>query len=167
VIRTASSTKSDLEFKYDASGNRIAKIEKPHGSSVENGGVDVTASWKSTYYVRDAQGNVMGNYYYTYPGTASYKLTERTIYGSSRLGSENTQVNMLASTLPIPFPRTLGNKYFEGSNHLGNVLSVFTDKKVPRDDTFCTTEVFDNILFVTSQLEIIKIDTGDWIVIKT
>jgi RHS repeat-associated protein len=134
VIRTASSTKSDLEFKYDASGNRIAKIEKPHGSSVENGGVDVTASWKSTYYVRDAQGNVMGNYYYTYPGTASYKLTERTIYGSSRLGSENTQVNMLASTLPIPFPRTLGNKYFEGSNHLGNVLSVFTDKKVPRDD---------------------------------
>jgi hypothetical protein len=101
---------------------------------VENGGVDVPASWKSTYYVRDAQGNVMGNYYYTYPGTASYKLIERNIYGSSRLGSENTQVNMLASVLPSPFPRTLGNKYFESSNHLGNVLVVFTDKKVPRDD---------------------------------
>jgi RHS repeat-associated protein len=27
-----------------------------------------------------------------------------------------------------------GNKYFESSNHLGNVLVVFTDKKVPRDD---------------------------------
>ena len=50
-------------FRYDASGNRIAKIA----------GSDVTA------YVRDASGNVMGVY-------KNDTLIEQSIYGSSRLG---------------------------------------------------------------------------------
>lgn len=62
-------------------GNRIAKIEKPDGTSVENGAAsDQPANWKITYYVRDAQGNVMGNYYQTsYTGGTSLSTT-RTSY---------------------------------------------------------------------------------------
>ncbi len=110
IKRYLASTKSNLEFMYDASGNRIAKIEKPDGTSVENGaGADQPTNWKFTYYVRDAQGNVMGNYYQT---NASHKLIEHPIYGSSRLGSDNTQLEMIAAVIPSPFTRTIGNKYF-------------------------------------------------------
>lgn len=136
IKRYLTSTKSNLEFVYDASGNRIAKIEKPDGTSIENGAAsDQVGNWKITYYVRDATGNVMGNYYQTnVSGLPSHKLIEHPIYGSSRLGSDNTQQEMIAAVIPSPFTRTIGNKYFEGVNHLGNVLSVYTDKKIPRDD---------------------------------
>lgn len=129
INRTGPSTKSDYEFKYDAAGNRIAKIEKPDNS------LSTPNLWKTTYYVRDAQGNTLGTYEYTNNGTTSFKLLERPIYGSSRIGTENTQIQMV-SALPTanPYKKTLGNKYFEGSNHLGNVLCIFTDKKIPRDD---------------------------------
>ena len=136
IRRATASIKSNFEFVYDGSGNRVAKIEKPDGTAKENGPSDQPLQWKITYYVRDAQGNIMGNYYYTNSGgLASYKLLERNIYGSSRLGTENTQIEMIgAPGAASPFTRTLGNKYFEGSNHLGNVLCIFTDKKIPRDD---------------------------------
>ena len=71
ITRTAGSAKPDLEFVYDALGNRIAKKVIPEG-----GGVEIT------YYIRDAQGNVMSTYNIT-----SARLTqhEQHIYGSSRL----------------------------------------------------------------------------------
>ena len=136
IIRTVPSAKSDLEFNYDASGNRISKIVKPHGSSIENGGVDNKAVWTYTYYSRDAQGNIMTTYKKTPAGiSTSFKVIERNIFGSCRLGTENTEIELI-SVLPLanPFTRTLGDKHYEASNHLGNVLTVFTDKKYPRDD---------------------------------
>lgn len=54
---------TSVSFRYDASGNRIAKI----------------ASGDTTVYVRDASGNVMGVY-------KNDTLIEQSIYGSSRLG---------------------------------------------------------------------------------
>jgi RHS repeat-associated protein len=136
IQRTGPSVKPDLEFKYDASGNRIAKIEKPDGTAKENGGVvDNPSLWKYTYYVRDAQGNVMSTYNYSTTGGTAFKLIERNLFGSSRLGTENTVIN-LTTTIPAanPYSRVLGNKSFEGSNHLGNILAIYTDKKIPRDD---------------------------------
>lgn len=136
IIRTSASVKPDLEFKYDASGNRIAKIVKPDGSSLENGGADNPTLWATTYYARDAQGNILSTYKLVSPsGVSSLKVIERNMFGNSRLGSENTQIELI-SPLPTanPYIRTLGNKYYEGSNHLGNVLAVFTDKGIPRDD---------------------------------
>ncbi|MBA3705445.1 MAG: hypothetical protein H0W84_05965, partial [Bacteroidetes bacterium] len=54
------------------------------------------------------------------------------MFGSSRLGTENTQYELIgALPAPNPYTRTLGLKYFELSNHLGNVLSVVTDRKIP------------------------------------
>ncbi len=69
-----------------------------------------------------------------------YHLTERHIYGSARLGMDRTMVEM-APTLIQAYPlepaipateeseRYLGRKYYELSNHLGNVLTVITDEK--------------------------------------
>lgn len=129
IIRTTGSIKKNLKFDYDAIGNRIAK----HVYSSAN-------IWESTqYYLRDAQGNVMAIYKKqnnTGNNTQSYAVIERPIYGSSRLGNEAPNIEMIgASAVGVSyFNRTLGNKQYEGSNHLGNVLAVFTDKKVARDD---------------------------------
>jgi hypothetical protein len=110
---------NSLKFDYDVNGNRIAK----HVYSSAN-------SWiNSTYYLRDAQGNVMN--VYTNRNNA-YQLTEEDLYGSSRLGIRNDSLEMIGVVLDTThFNRTIGRKNFEGSNHLGNVLTTFSDKKIP------------------------------------
>ncbi|GEM_PF-6569278 len=89
ITRTAGSTKPDLEFRYDPTGNRIAKIEKPRNS----GSASAADDWEITTYVRDASGNVMATYTETFVSTEStnqYKARERLndhpLYGSKRLG---------------------------------------------------------------------------------
>lgn len=64
---------------------------------------------------------------------------ERNLYGSSRLGVLNLAAD--AKTLPQVLATTgygvnfvRGNKYYELSNHLGNVLSTVSDKKIAVDD---------------------------------
>ncbi len=136
IVRTSASVKPDLEFKYDAGGNRIAKIVKPDGSSLENGGADNPTLWTTTYYARDAQGNILTTYKLVSPsGVSSFKVTERNMFGSSRLGTENTQVELI-SPLPTanPFTRTLGYKNYELSNHLLSILATVSDRNIPRDD---------------------------------
>ena len=100
IKRTATSTKPDLLFTYDALGNRISKtvVQKTTG--------DVN----TTYYVRDAQGNVMATYEKNSSGIA---LEEHYLYGSSRLGLRKPS----------------GEKNYELTNHLGNVLAVVSDTK--------------------------------------
>ncbi|MBC7412320.1 MAG: hypothetical protein H7331_07690, partial [Bacteroidia bacterium] len=83
ISRMNTSNKPDLEFNYDASGNRICKIEKPR----INGTLQPLTAYKYTYYTRDAQGNTMAVYKYENPGTAVFSLTERNLYGSARLGA--------------------------------------------------------------------------------
>ncbi len=60
------------------------------------------------------------------------------IYGSSRLGMLKDSVNVLGSaytnTDTSNFIHTLGNKRYEFSNHLGNVLTVLSDKPIPHDN---------------------------------
>ncbi len=124
ITRTTGSQKSNLEFIYDAMGNRVCKIEKPYNLT--------STGWKYTFYVRDASGNIMT----TYTKTGSeiennvLKLDEVMLYGSSRIGTR--EVNTLLSGLTIPtttFSRALGLKRYEIGNHLGNVLTTFTDRK--------------------------------------
>ncbi|MDR7130079.1 RHS repeat-associated protein [Algoriphagus sp. 4150] len=66
-----------------------------------------------TRYVRDTSGNVMAVY-------QADTISERPIYGSSRLGNL-----AYASTAGY---RTVGYKQYELSNHLGNVLAVVSDR---------------------------------------
>jgi len=145
IIRTDTSSKPDFEFNYDAIGNRISKVVKPHGTSADNGGTDIPTQWTSTYYVRDAEGNIMTTYKLAAPANASsFKVIERNIFGTSRLGTDNTQIELI-SALPTtnPYARTLGHKHYETSNHLGNVLTVFTDRKIPVTSDGSTIDHFD------------------------
>lgn len=103
-------------YSYDASGNRISK--KLNG--------------KTTYYVRDAGGNVMSVYEEGNTQLNGGDLTQSEIhlYGSSRLGIFNVSVNMecVAASGDVNI-FTRGNKFFELSNHLGNVLVTITDNR--------------------------------------
>ncbi len=69
-----------INYGYDASGNRISK-------QVQIG----SANGVSTFYVRDAQGNVMG--VYKQEGT-DYQWQEQHLYGSSRLGMLKTELTL-------------------------------------------------------------------------
>ncbi len=68
----------------------------------------------------------------------TYSQREKMIYGSSRLGMLKDSVNVLGSaytnTDTSNFIHTLGNKRYEFSNHLGNVLTVLSDKPIPHDN---------------------------------
>ena len=75
-VKTVTKGTQVITFEYDGLGNRIAK-------KVVDG-----ASTTTTYYQRDAQGNVMSTYRLVKNGSApvEYYLVEQDIYGSSRLG---------------------------------------------------------------------------------
>ncbi|HTA82923.1 MAG TPA: RHS repeat-associated core domain-containing protein [Bacteroidia bacterium] len=114
-------------FGYDAQGNRIMKKYKPFGGQP-----------MITYYVRNAEEDILAVYNEETKGTSvSYALTEREIYGSKRIGSENTNVELIS---PLPFAqvdtfsRYIGVKEYELDNHLNNVLVVISDRKIPRPD---------------------------------
>src|SRR5690606_33128373 len=71
-IRKITKGTTTIEYGYDAGGNRITK-------TVDDDGTVVT-----TFYVRDAQGNVLAVYNNTTED--SYVWREQHLYGSSRLG---------------------------------------------------------------------------------
>jgi YD repeat-containing protein len=155
VIRSSTSSKSDLEFHYDAMGNRICKIVKPRAGS----GILTQENWTYTYYLRDAQGNVLATYDRTFRTrtggfTEAYNLKENDLYGSSRTGIRNTTfevatVNLTTSgynsdqTIHVTataagsgtalsttiFNHKLGEKSYELVNHLGNVLVTVSDMR--------------------------------------
>ncbi len=122
IIRTNGSTKSNLKFDYDPMGKRVAK------HVYTSGGV-----WQKTeYYVRDAQGNLLSVYSYTKDGeTPQFKQTEKYIYGSSLLGIDVSQTDLLNSPNSEIKKTYLGNRNYSGSNHLGNELVTFSDKPNP------------------------------------
>ena len=119
--KIASITKSTgtITYSYDASGNRISK----------------TANGKTTVYVRDASGNVMS--VYEKETATALKQTETHVYGSSRIGliKERTKASQTV-TLSGGYDDakvhtfTRGEKIFELSNHLGNVLVTVSDKRL-------------------------------------
>jgi RHS repeat-associated protein len=120
-----------IRFRYNPMQQRVAKYIKPDASTAE----------KRTYYVRDAQGNVLAAYSAWVRDSAgitwdSFALAEQHIYGSSRVGYTQPGL-MLYPAVPVN-PHALdschyvifeGWKRYEISNHLGNVLAVVTDRK--------------------------------------
>jgi RHS repeat-associated protein len=119
VVKT---TGPSLAFAYGASGQRTMKqVSDP----------DLDEAGHREHYVRDAQGNIMATYRYTNTAAASLKLHERPLYGSSRLGSLRTEVEL--RSLPS-FDPTSANPVqqvdlnYELTDHLGNVCAVVTGR---------------------------------------
>ncbi|WP_299242516.1 RHS repeat-associated core domain-containing protein [uncultured Aquimarina sp.] len=67
-------------------------------------------------------------------------LTEHHIYGSSRLGLEEKRIKTTdeETALADMFTNGVGDKRYELSNHLGNVLSVITDRKLIDTENLAT-----------------------------
>lgn len=126
IQRGSDTSKRWIRFDYDAMGHRIAKHVYNYNGTVLK---------KSTYYILDAQGNQISTYDHEVVGeTVQFNLKERNMYGSNRLGSKQDSLNMLTATVnPYKYTRTLGWKYYEFSNHLGNVLTVYSDLKTALD----------------------------------
>jgi hypothetical protein len=127
-----------LSFDYDAFGHRIAKHSYDKDQAYNNGLGQLV---KSTYYVLDAQGNTMATYERAVDENTqqiSYAQTEKFIYGSSRLGVQNCNIGLLGSQnntyTQTTVPHRIGKKGYELSNHLGNVLSVLSDKVIPHSN---------------------------------
>jgi len=122
VSRTTGSTRKPLTFAYGASGQRILK-------NVSDPDLDVTGSRE--HYIRDAQGNIMATYRYTNPGSASLRLNDRPLYGSSRLGTlgEEMELHSLLNWDPAdPVVVDAVALNYELTDHLGNVCTVVTGR---------------------------------------
>ncbi|OQP58027.1 hypothetical protein A4R26_23295 [Niastella populi] len=135
-----------ISYTYDPSGNRISK------AIIKSGSTDTARTW----YVRDAQGNVMSVYEAGKPSVNEGHLTqsELHLYGSSRIGllrrsfdvaeeynPADTTMPLLGTGLGHNFGR--GNKLFELSNHLGNVLATLNDKKLGVSSNNNTVDYFN------------------------
>ncbi|NQY08370.1 MAG: hypothetical protein HRT71_02515 [Flavobacteriales bacterium] len=125
ISRIAGSTDVNLEFVYDAMGNRIAKIVKPQGSTPNQ--------WITTHYVRDASGNVMA----TYIDNESNDLQPQDyhVYGTKRVAIAN-KVDPIYDVQANVIEFTSGNKSFELTNHLGNVLATVSDLRIGFDAAY-------------------------------
>lgn len=127
ITRTASNTNPDLEFVYDAIGNRIMKIVKPHAS------LNDPTTYIKTYYMRDAQGNVMAVYKQeNVSGTQQLSIQEQNIYGSNRLGMlQNIQrVDVNNSIL---HKATFNSTSTEGWGPVGSSISVDGNNRLKVD----------------------------------
>jgi RHS repeat-associated protein len=116
VIRTTTSSKPEIEFEYNAVGQRVLKSVTQNGNTVK------------TWYIRDASGNIMS----TYTETTNDLIWESSmIYGSSRVGAYNPGVVLNQSGGDPDILEVIrGNKHYEMANHLGNVLATITDRKI-------------------------------------
>ncbi|MBA4198864.1 MAG: hypothetical protein C0459_15060, partial [Chitinophaga sp.] len=133
--KIADITKSStaISYVYDAGGNRIQK-------TVNNGSNNT-----STYYVRDAQGNTLAVYE---NNNSSFNWKEQTLYGSSRLGMLTPNVSITTALGSADYNGTndqtenAGNRIFEITNHLGNVLATITDKKIAHSSNGTTIDYY-------------------------
>ncbi len=100
---------STISYNYNPSGQRISK----------------TANGLTTYYVRDAQGNTLALYD---NANNAVNWREQHLYGSNRLGIWTPNVN-LANNNALAVWNTAGLKFFELTNHLGNVIETITDRR--------------------------------------
>lgn len=145
---TFNNGKPGIEFRYDATGNRVAKL-------LTNAKLPVTEEdtiYTATYYWRDAQGNILSTEsrrFNDLPGTeppiaASVNHAievEYNIYGSSRIGTMQDTIRYDFPTLNTygMYARYMARRQYELSNHLGNVMATFSD-----DKTFnSTTEQYE------------------------
>src|SRR5690554_7477972 len=100
---------------------------------------------KSTYYILDAQGNQLSIYEHSVDSatnTAYYYLTDRNIYGSSRLGVTKDTINMF-NPYTLQSYGVIGNRNYELTDHRGNVQTVINDIKYPLSSDNTTIDSYE------------------------
>lgn len=120
-----------VSFIYDATGQRVRKREVFSSNTTE------------TFYIRDAVGTVVATYVddpnAPNPGDVS---VENPIYGMGRVGVQTRtfnkgsqdivsyNVDVTTSTTCVRYERTVCQKMYELTDHLGNVRVVISDVKI-------------------------------------
>jgi len=128
-IADADAPAKTIQFLYDPLGNRSAK------------GI---ANQSATLYAYDASGNVLA----TYRASAAGMFWESAmLYGSKRLGEYRADKCVgngctVSATLAGHFYRFRGKRRYEESNHLGNVLTTVSDRKIPAAGTATTSNFY-------------------------
>jgi hypothetical protein len=130
----------------------ITQYQQAHNmySSTGNGIKEYFALMRN-YFGQSNYDYILSSFYHqSYTYTDSFNISEHHIYGSSRLGIHKSGVNLYyakvvvtitsttGATIAQPDPElnmnefsfTRGEKNYELSNHLGNVLTVISDKKI-------------------------------------
>ncbi|MEM9920768.1 MAG: RHS repeat-associated core domain-containing protein, partial [Bacteroidota bacterium] len=115
-------------FGYDPDQNRVMK------AMVDT----ITNDTMFTYYIRSAAKNQLA--VYSRKGD-TVRWSEQYIFGDARLGSLNPNVEWNGTTPFADAPYFSNNKflnegwkYYEFSNHLGNVLATINDRKIKVDN---------------------------------
>jgi RHS repeat-associated protein len=116
IKRVNKSDGSNIVFAYDGLGNRVSKQN-----------TDASGNVTTTYYVRDAKGAELAIYT---EENSNLTFAEAPIYADGRAGLVEANVDMdSVITNDSIFTRSLGNKYYELKDHLGNVTVVVSDHK--------------------------------------
>jgi RHS repeat-associated protein len=113
-VRQVTTSTATMTFGYDAQQNRLRKT------------VTTSSGTKTTYYIRDAQGNALAVYE---QNGASLVWKEQDLYGSSRLGMAKPEREVTGFFwASAAYTLVAGAKSYELSNHLGNVMAVISDR---------------------------------------
>jgi RHS repeat-associated protein len=113
-VRQVTTSTATMTFGYDAQQNRLRKTVTTNGTT------------KTTYYIRDAQGNPLAVYE---QNGSSLKWQEQDLYGSSRLGMAKPEREVTGFFwASAAYTLVAGAKSYELSNHLGNVMAVISDR---------------------------------------
>ncbi len=139
IQRIEKGSTSKIEYTYDAMGNRVVKRFYQPTSTLKS----------TTWYARDAQGNILSVYERPHADSA-IKQSEVHIYGSSRLGIEQRGITYSTSNyawIGSEQHRNAGSKHYELTDHLGNVRVTISDLLIARPtgfgDTTQDAEVID------------------------
>jgi RHS repeat-associated protein len=159
VTRETTSDLDELHFRYGPMGHRTVKEVRPR----TGGNTTQEDQWTTTYYIHDAQGNPMAIYRRSYQPTQGGNYRDQLVadglpvYGSARLGMNQRPslyrpefsttgfdglhfAGRSYTQMPSPWvaddhaDRTLGHKAYELANHLGNVLTTVSDRRMAVPD---------------------------------
>ncbi|MEQ9187508.1 MAG: RHS repeat-associated core domain-containing protein [Cryomorphaceae bacterium] len=171
-ITLGTGTVNYVKFDYDAFGNRVRKlIEDP-----------VTADKSYTYYMHGASGDLMSMYESNYDedglisGDFTYDMTlshvpivgykrhgtharNKPVYSKAVVGGTPTVINHEESVTASAFYS--GDKYFELTDHLGNVQATVSDVKL-----FNEVSELHNVSFTGGTTEGWAADpSGSWVTV--
>ncbi|MEL6635560.1 MAG: RHS repeat-associated core domain-containing protein [Bacteroidota bacterium] len=120
--------KKNIEYRYDAQGNRLKKslIEVTY---IGGGGI-TTETVEEQFYSRGPDGTLLALYTYR-EQDETLRQEEVPIYGSKRLGLQRftDRIMNVDGGSPALLEQRRGDKVFELNNHLGNTLATVSDQK--------------------------------------